>query len=66
MSLHVISNVGSIADEGASLKVSYLLRKSIFDNEPDVVAGNCCALILICKAGNVDGGRGVNMLGVQQ
>lgn len=54
MSLDVVADMGSVADEGTSFEVGYFLRQTVFDNEPDVVAGYCCPLVLISETGYVE------------
>ena len=66
MRLDVISDMRSIANEGTSLKICDLLRKAIFNDKPNIVARHCSALVLIGKASDVDGGRGVHVFGVYQ
>ena len=66
MGLDVVADVGRVADEGAALKVGDFLREAILDDEPDVVAGDGCALVLISKAGDVKGGRGIDVLRIEE
>jgi hypothetical protein len=64
--LDVVADVGGVADEGAALEVGDFLGEAVLDDEPDVVAGDGCALVLVCEAGDVEGGGGVDVLGVEQ
>ncbi len=66
MRLDVVSDMRGIANEGTPLKICDLLRKAIFNDKPNVTARHCSALVLIGKASDVDGGRGVHVFGVYQ
>lgn len=64
MALDVIADIIGLTDEAGPSKIGYLLRDTIFDNEPDIIAWNHCLLLFVGISRNIDGCWGVNFFGI--
>jgi hypothetical protein len=55
VSLQLVAYMRCLAYEGRASELGYLLRHSIFDEEPGIVAGKYCALWAIREGSDGDG-----------